>query len=76
MENPELRRLAQALPATSHGGGFRASSISDEGQAVGCMYGGICRVHAMYELIRLKGEDITFNAEGMVIKIVSSKTNQ
>ena len=28
------------------------------------------------ELIRLKCEDITFNAESMVIRIVSSKTDQ
>ena len=28
------------------------------------------------ELIRFKGEDITFNAESMVIRIMSSKTNQ
>ena len=28
------------------------------------------------ELIRLRCEDITFNAEGMIINIVSSKTDQ
>ena len=28
------------------------------------------------ELVKLKGSDVTFNAEGMVVKIESSKTDQ
>ena len=52
-----------------------APSLAEVRLLVVCLvaYAGFMRCE---ELVKLKGSDVTFNAEGMVVKIESSKTDQ